>query len=123
MRIGRSGPFSRQAQARSVCGLRVRWKAAHDVSTWLRLSWSSGGKFCAVCILNHLFASLRVEDDSVEITGVAGPYAPAFEVSFHAGLRRTVRYLSGITPRHSEPATSSRTCPILRASGLRTCTN
>lgn len=46
MRIGRIGPFSRQAQARKVWSLRHIWNAAHAVPTWLRVSVSIGGKFC-----------------------------------------------------------------------------
>ena len=53
-----------------------------------------------VCILNHPFASLRVEDDSVKITGVLRTNAPVFDASVYAALRRAARYLSGITPRH-----------------------
>ena len=87
MRTGRNAPRSKHAQALSVWGLRDRWNAAHEVSTWLRVSVSSGGKFCnrlaavavlmscwscwfvAFSMMNHPFALLRVEDDSLE-TGV-----------------------------------------------------
>ena len=39
-RIGRSGPSSRQAHPRKVCGWRFRWNAAVAVSTAARLSRS-----------------------------------------------------------------------------------
>lgn len=52
------------------------------------------------CILNHLFASLRVEDDSVKITGAARLYTRAFKTSIHAGLQAELRYLSGIKFRY-----------------------
>ena len=72
-----------------------------------------------VCILNHPFASLRVEDDSVEITGVTRLNAPAFEVSVHAGLRGTARYLSGITPRHSYLLHRRKPVPVFAPAGQK----
>src|SRR5471032_920287 len=58
MRTGRIGPLPNDDHERIVWSLRFRWKPAQRVSTWLRVSWSSGGKFCN-CIAVDTFLTVR----------------------------------------------------------------